>query len=65
MPHVPPGDNTGVHSSQFEGVPPGYVYILTPLSDTQSSNWDAYANDSKCNEDVIPEFLTDGGTSTG
>jgi len=31
MPPAPSGANQGAHHSEIEGVPPGYVYIHTPL----------------------------------
>ena len=65
IPSVPPGDNEEAHASEIEGVPPGYVYIHTPLPSAQIFNWDAYAKDHKRDRDFIPNFLTDEGTSTG
>ena len=47
-PPTPPGDNDGVQGFQIEGVPPGHVYIPTPLSNADFLNLDAYALDSKC-----------------
>jgi len=34
-PPVPPGNNEAAHLSEIEGVPPGYVYIHTPLPSAQ------------------------------
>jgi len=62
---VPTSDNEGAHGSEIEGVPPGYVYIHTPLSSTQFLNLDSYAKDRKHNKDFIPDLRTDEGTSTG
>ena len=45
---VPPRKEEGAHPSETEGVPPGYVYIHTPLPCAQFSNHDAYAKDRKC-----------------
>jgi len=45
----PTGDNVRGQSSQIEGVPPGYVYIHTPLLNAQFFNLDAYGKDSKHN----------------
>jgi len=64
-PPAPPGDNDGSQCFQFKDVPPGYVYICTPLSNIQFCNLDAYAKNSNCNKDYIPALLTDEGTSTG
>jgi len=65
MPLVPPGNNEAAQVSEIEGVPPGYVYIHTPLSRAQFFNHDAYAKDCKRDKDVNPDLLTDKGTSTG
>ena len=35
MPPAPGGDNEGAKNSEIEGVPPGYVYIHTPLPNIQ------------------------------
>jgi len=64
-PLVPPGNNEAAHSSGIEGVPPGYVYIHTPLPSAQFFNLYAYVKDRKCDKDFIPDLLTDKGTSTG
>jgi len=65
MPPVPPGNNEAVHLSEIESVPPGYVYIHTPLPSAQFFNLDAYAKDRKCDKDFNPDLLTDKGTFTG
>jgi len=65
MPPAPPGDSEGVQSSEIKGVPPGYVYIPTPLPQGQIFNLDAYANNRKHDKDLFPELLTDNGTATG
>jgi hypothetical protein len=65
MPPVSPGNNEGVHSSEIKGVPPGHVYIHTPLPSTQIFNLDAYDKNCKCDKDINPDLLTDDGTSTG
>jgi len=64
-PPVPPVNNVAAHLSEIEGVPPGYVYIHTPLPSVQFSNHDAYANDRKHEKDFDPDFLPDEETSTG
>jgi len=65
MPPVPPGNNEAAHVSEIGGVPPGYVYIHTPLPSAQFFNLDAYAKDRKRDKDFNPDLLTDKGTSTG
>ena len=60
-----PGGNGGAHDSEINGVPPGYVYIHTPLPSAQFSNLDAYSKDCKRDEDFIPDLLPDEGISTG
>jgi len=62
---VPPGDNEGAHVTEIQGVPPGYVYIHTPLPCAQFLNLEAYAKDCKRDEDFNPNLLTNEGTSTG
>jgi len=64
-PPVPPGNNEAAHLSKLEGVPPGYVYIHTPLPSAQFFNLDAYATDRKRDQDFNPDLLTDERTSTG
>jgi len=61
---VSPSYNEAAHLSEIEGVPPGYVYILTPLPSAQFFNLDAYAKDRKRDKDFNPDLLTDEGTST-
>jgi len=46
-------------------VPPGYLYLYSPLLNTQYFDLQAYAKDCKHNQDFIPDLLTDDGTSTG
>ena len=65
MPPAPPGDNKGAQSPRIDSVPPGYLYIPSPLPNAQFVNLDAYPKDLKCNKDYIPDLLTDEGTSTG
>jgi len=64
-PHAPPGDNPGAQNIQIKGMPPGYVYIPTPLTNDQFSNLDVYAKDCKHDKDFNPDLLTDEGTTTG
>jgi len=63
-PPLSPGNNEAVHLSEINGVPPGYVYIHTPLPSAQIFNLDAYAKDRKCDKDFNPALPTDHGTST-
>jgi len=63
-PPAPPGDSERSQSSETEGVPPRYVYIHTPLPSAQFFNINLYAKDRKCDEDFIPDFMTDKGPST-
>jgi len=71
MPHppemllVPPGNNEAAHLSEIKAVPPGYVYIHTPLPSAQCFNYYAYAKDRKSDKDFDPDLLTDEETSTG
>ena len=71
MPHppttspVPPIENEAAPVSETNGVPPGYVYIHTPLPSAQCCNLDGYAMDRKLHKDCNPDLLTDKGTSTG
>jgi len=65
MPPAPLGVTEGAARSEIEGVPPGYLYIHTPLPNSQCFYRDAYAKDRKRNKDSIPDLLTDEGTSTG
>jgi len=65
MPTVPPCNNEAVQVSEIEGVPPGYVYIHTPLPSGQFFNHDAYAKDRKRDKDFDQDLLTDEETSTG
>jgi len=64
-PLVPPSNNDSAHHSEIEDVPPGYVYIHTPLPSAQFFNHDANAKDRKCAKDSDPDLLTEKGTSTG
>jgi len=64
-PPAPPDDSERTQSSETEGVPPGYVYIHTPLRSARFINLDPYANDYMRNNDFNPDLLTDEGLSTG
>jgi len=65
IPLIPPGDNEAAHLSEIEGVPPGYVYIHTPLPSAQFFYLGAYAKYRKRDTDFNPDLLTDEETSTG
>jgi len=64
-PHAPPGHSQGTQSYKIDGVPPRYVYIHTPLPNSQLFNLDTYAKDRTCDKDFISHLLTDVGPSTG
>jgi len=64
-PLVPPGVNAGAHASEIESVPPGYVFLPTPVRSAEYFNLDADAKDRKWDKDFHPVLLTDEGTSTG
>jgi len=64
-PPAPSGDNKGAEIPEIEGVSPRYVYIHIPLPNAQFVNRNAFAKDCKCDQDFIPDLLTDEGTTTG
>jgi len=64
-PPAPPDDSERTQSSETDGVPPGYVYIHTPLRSARFINLDPYAKDYMRNNDFIPDLLTDEGLSAG
>jgi len=64
-PPVPPGNTEAALLSTIEGVPPGYVYIHTPLPSVQFFDPDAYAKDRKHYKDFNLDLLADEGTYTG
>jgi len=65
IPAAPPDHNKRTQSSETEGVPPGYVYIHTPLPSAQFFNLDPYTKDRMRDNDFILDLLTDEGASTG
>ena len=65
MPPAPPDYSEQTQSSETEGVPPRYVYLHTPLPSARFVNLDPYAKDRMCDQDFIPDLLTDEGRSTG
>ena len=64
-PPAPPGDSKPNQSNEIVCAPPGYVYIRSPLPNTEFLDHDAYAKDHKRDIDFIPGLLTDQGPSTG
>jgi len=64
-PPAPPDDSERTQSSETEGMPPGYVYVHTPLPSARFSNLVPYAKDHMRNKDFIPYLLTGEGPSTG
>jgi len=64
-PPVSPSLNDGADSSEIEGLPPGYVYIHTPLPNVQFYNLNAYGKDHKWDLDFIPDLQTNEETFTG
>jgi hypothetical protein len=64
-PTAPAGDDIQPGSGKIKGVPPGYVYIHCPLPTAKPFNHDVNAKGHQCDNDYIPEFLTDDGMSTG
>jgi len=57
-PPAPPAHTNEYESYEIEGMPSRCVYIYSPLPKTQFFNHNAYAKDSKCNKDFIPELLS-------
>jgi len=57
-PPAPPGDTDGNESYELEGMPSKCVYLHSPLPNTQILNHNAYAKDSKCDKDFIPDLLS-------
>jgi len=64
-PPAPPDDSERTQTSETDGVPPGYLYIHTPLLSRQFFNFGPYAKDRMRDKDFIPDLLTDAGSSTG
>jgi hypothetical protein len=48
-----------------KGVPPRGVYIHASLPNAKFFNFILFAEDDKCDQDFIPDLLTDEVTSTG
>jgi len=55
----PPACNAeGNHSHDIEGMPSRCVYMHSPLPNTQFFNYNAFAKDSTCDKDFIPDLLS-------
>ena len=65
LPRAAPDDSERTHLSKTEGVPPGYMYIHTPLPSARVFNPDQHDKDCMRDKDFIPDLLTDEGPSTG
>jgi len=57
-PHAPPGDAEGNETDEIEGMPSSCVYMHSPLPNTQFFNHNAFAKESKCDKDCIPDLLS-------
>jgi len=57
-PPAPPGDTDGNESYEIESMPSNCVYLHFPLPKTQFFNHNAYAKDSKRDEDFTPDVLS-------
>jgi len=57
VPPVPPGDIQETEYYEMDGMLSGFVYRHSPLPSTQFFNHNAYAEDSKRDEDDIPDLL--------
>jgi hypothetical protein len=57
-PPAPPCDAEGNKCYEIEGMPSRCVYMHSPLSNTQFSNHNAFAKESKCDKDFIPDLLS-------
>jgi len=62
---APPGIIVGTQRSQMQGVPPGDLYIHTPLPNAPFSIYYAYSTNHKHNQNFIADVLTKNGISTG
>jgi len=63
-PPAPPDDSERTERSETARVPPGYVYIHTPLPRTRFMNLDPHAKDRMSDKDFFPDLLTDECPST-
>jgi hypothetical protein len=55
---VPPGDAEGNERDEIEGMASSCVYMHSPHPKTQFFNHNAFAKDSKCDKDFIPDLLS-------
>jgi len=62
---MPPDNSERTESSGTERVPPGYVYIHTPLPSARCFNLDPYGMDRMRDNDFIPDLLADEHPTTG
>ena len=58
MPPAPPGHTEGNESNEIEGMPSRFVYMHSPLPNTQFFNHNVFAKNSKCDKDFIPDLLS-------
>jgi hypothetical protein len=57
-PHAPPGDAEGNECYVTEGMPSRCVYMHSPLRNTELFDHNAFAKESKPDEDFIPDLLS-------
>jgi hypothetical protein len=58
IPPAPPRDAVGKESYEMEGMPSRCVYMHSPLPNTRFFNNNAFAKESKCDKDCIPDLLS-------
>jgi len=56
-PHAPPGVSDGQERYGMEGMPSRFVYLDSPLPNTEFFNHNAYGKDTKHEKDIIPDLL--------
>ena len=57
-PIAPPGVTEGNESYEIAGMPSRCVYMYSPLPKTEFLNHNAFAKESKRDEDCIPDLLS-------
>jgi len=57
-PPAPSGDAEGNERDDIEGMSSRCVYMHSPLANTQFFNHNAFAKESKCDKDFIPDLLS-------
>jgi hypothetical protein len=57
-PPAPPGNTKGNESYEIEDMPTRFVYMHSPLPNTQFFNHNAFAKETKCDKDFIPDLLS-------